>query len=434
MAELDERRLEVALLNHPGAVGVCGDLRKTWRKVVEEYRRRAGDRRPALLCACPPCQGMSSARSGKGGHEDVEAGSKDERNLLVTVIAKVAKELDPAIIVVENVPAFLTRKVRHPDTGKPVSAASYLISKLKKTYEVFPILADLCHFGVPQNRLRSFLTFVRRDVRRLTSLKRLGRVPFPRPSHDPALGGDTPITISAALTSFRLPSLDAASEAAAQVDGFESLHAVPVWSERVYQMVASIPKNSGKAAWDNKKCPACGDVEVTLKDAVCPVCGDALLRPIVREADGTVRLIKGFRTSYRRMFSDRPAATVTTASGHLGSDFTIHPSENRLLSTLECALLQTFPPGFAWGDALKLYGHTNVREMIGEAVPPAFTKAHGLVLGGLLKPPWRHAPLSASDDRCFRAIRKLKDGANSSGLLKKRPSARPAEKGALSDL
>lgn len=146
MAELDKRRLEVALLNHPGAVGVPGDLRKTWRKVVEEYRKRAGDRRPALLCACPPCQGMSSARSGKGGHEDVEAGSKDERNLLVTVIAKVAKELEPALIVVENVPAFLTRKVRHPDTGKPVSAATYLISKLKKTYDVFPVLADLCPF------------------------------------------------------------------------------------------------------------------------------------------------------------------------------------------------------------------------------------------------------------------------------------------------
>src|SRR5258706_15924771 len=35
MAELDPRRLGVCLLNHPGATGVSGDLRKTWRKVVK---------------------------------------------------------------------------------------------------------------------------------------------------------------------------------------------------------------------------------------------------------------------------------------------------------------------------------------------------------------------------------------------------------------
>lgn len=254
------------------------------------------------------------------------------------------------------------------------------------------------------------------------SLKRLGRVPFPRPTHDPGLGGDSPITIATALKAFALPSLDAASETAAKADGFGGLHVVPVWNERIYQMVASIPKNSGKSAWQNNKCATCGDVDVALEDATCPRCGDALLRPIVREADGVIRLIKGFRTSYRRMFADRPAATVTTASGHIGSDFTIHPSENRLLSTLECALLQTFPSEFAWGDALKLYGHTNVRDMIGEAVPPAFTKAHGLVLRGLLKPPWGHAPLSESDERCLRAARKLA-GSNSNSSAAEKPKS-----------
>ncbi|MBI2741047.1 MAG: DNA cytosine methyltransferase [Rhodospirillales bacterium] len=419
MAELDERRLDVALLNHPGAVGVPGDLRKTWRKVVKEYQKRAGNRRPALLCACPPCQGMSSARSGKGWHEDAEAGSKDERNLLVTVIARVAKELEPALIVVENVPAFLTRKVRHPETGNPVSAANYLISKLTKYYEVFPVLADLCHYAVPQTRHRAFLTFVRRDVRMLGTLKRLSRIPFPRPTHDPSLGGGEPITIRSALDSFKLASLDAACDEKASSRGHGGLHVVPVWDERVYRMVSSIPKNSGKSAWDNKSCATCGGVDVDAESVLCPKCGEALLKPIVIEPDGKARLIRGFKSSYRRMFPDRPAATVTTASGHIGSDFTIHPSENRLLSTLECALLQTFPKTFDWGDALQLYGHTNVREMIGEAVPPAFTKAHGLVLKGLLRPPWRLAPLSASDDRCVRAWRKLQEAANSSGKRQK---------------
>jgi len=36
------------------------------------------------------------------------------------------------------------------------------------------------------------------------------------------------------------------------------------------------------------------------------------------------------------------------------------------------------------GDALKLWGRTNVREMIGEAVPPFFTRKHGRILVQLL--------------------------------------------------
>src|SRR5438552_3952814 len=89
MAELDERRLEVCLLNHPGAVGVPGDLRKTWPQVISQYKKIAKNAPLSLLAACPPCQGMSSARSGRGRQEDADAGIKDDRNLLVTVISKV---------------------------------------------------------------------------------------------------------------------------------------------------------------------------------------------------------------------------------------------------------------------------------------------------------------------------------------------------------
>src|SRR5713226_4024685 len=70
MAELDPRRLEVCLLNHPGAVGVPDDLRDTWPIVVERYRGMAGDAAPDLLAACPPCQRWSSARGKRGQQAD----------------------------------------------------------------------------------------------------------------------------------------------------------------------------------------------------------------------------------------------------------------------------------------------------------------------------------------------------------------------------
>src|SRR5208283_1450846 len=106
------------------------------------------------------------------------------------------------------------------------------------------------------------------------------------------------------------------------------------------------------------------------------------------------------------MHSNFPAATITTASGHIGSNHTIHPFENRVLSTLECALLQTLPRGFKWGRALKQWGHTNVREMIGEAVPPHFTKLHGNVLRALLEGRFNVRLYPAEGKRSLRAVRK----------------------------
>ena len=407
MAELDPRRLKVALLNHSGATGVPGDLRRTWRTVVREYKKRAGKARPALLAACPPCQGLSTARSGRGAEEDADAGSKDSRNLLVSVIARVAKALEPSIVVVENVPAFLTRKVRHPITKQPVSAAKILIDQLRKKYEAFPLLVDLCDYGVPQSRKRTFLTFIRRDTRILKSLLKHAVVPYPKPRWSSDFGG-SPISIRDALLQFGLPSLDAGSPLLATSDVGKGLHSVPVWKDRRYQMVAAIPPNSGRSAWMNDVCSSCRKVEPSKLAAECSGCGKPLLRPVFRKRSGDYRLIHGFQSStYARMEPNEPAATITTASGHIGSNHTIHPYENRVLSPLECAYLQTFPKTFRWGAALEEWGHTNVRQMIGEAVPPLFTRQHGRVLVSLLEKRLSKLLLPANDRRGRKARKKL---------------------------
>lgn len=277
MAEIDPRRLQVCLLNHPQAVGVEGDLRETWKDVVSTYKRRTRNCRLSLLAACPPCQGMSTARSNRGKEDDADAGMSDNRNLLVTVIAKVAKSLLPRMIVVENVQAFLTKKVRHPRTNQPISAARLLIDELASNYEVFPLLTDMSWYGVPQSRRRSFLTFVNRKERCVEALHERNKVPFPLRTH----GVDSPrekITVRKALKDMKLPKLDARSSRSANRGGYRGLHAVPVWSKTQYSMVAAIPKNSGKSAWENEECETCGTVEVADEDAVCPLCEGPLLR------------------------------------------------------------------------------------------------------------------------------------------------------------
>lgn len=382
MAELSQRRLDVCLLNHPGAVGVVGDLRETWPLVVERYKDIAGNQSPDLLCACPPCQGMSSARPGKGAYNDPEAGSRDSRNLLVTVIANVAVALKPKLIVVENVPAFLTRKVFHPETHEPISAAKLLMEWLKDQYEVYSMTSDLSDFGVPQSRKRAFLTFVKKDLSALAILKEKRLSPFPPASKK---FSKHPKTVAEILKKSGLPSLDASSKELASVAGYRGLHTVPTWPEDRYRMVAAIPKYTGRSAWENNICPVCGKYASDEEAVICETCGNLLMRPIVKSEDGSYRLVRGFRTSsYRRMKANSPASTITTASGHIGSDITIHPWQNRLLSPLECAIIQTFPKNFKWGDTLKKYGVTSIREMIGEAVPPLFTEKHGKTLCSLL--------------------------------------------------
>jgi DNA (cytosine-5)-methyltransferase 1 len=406
LAEKEPHRLRVALQNHPGARGIQGDIRKTWPRVVRHYLEVSAGERPALLAACPPCQGMSSAKGRRGDMEDADAGTADARNLLVLPIAEVAWHLKPRSIVVENVPVFLERKVRHPRTSLPISAARLLIELLAPEYVVFPLTGDLSHWGVPQSRKRAFLTFIHRDEKGLKGLVAGGFAPYPQPTHDPSTGTGTPITLRQALETAGLPALDAGSLETA-VSDVHPLHRVPVWTDRRYAMVEAIPEESGATAWENDTCPVCAHVENDRSVARCGACGGLLLRP-VHEADGEWRLVKGFRTSsYKRMAPDAPSPTITTASGHLGSHSTIHPSAVRVLSPLECSLLQTFPADFDWGDAVEACGLTHVRAMIGEAVPPRFTWLHGLALRGALTGRWLIEPISRGNLRVAQARRRI---------------------------
>lgn len=403
VSEIDRRRLRVAGLNLEHAAGVWGDLRDTWEEVVAQYRASSREC-PDLVAACPPCQGMSTARRDRGPDDDIEAGARDGRNLLVLPIAKVADALHPRVVVVENVPPFLTRQVPHPENGDGVSAARLLVSLLDD-YAVFPLLTDLADYGVPQRRKRAFLTFIHREEPFLDRLLKEGLAPYPVPTYAPDHGGQ-PVTLGESLEKLDASALDAGTPESARSD--QRLHSVPVWPDRLYRMVQAIPAGSGASAWENAECLDCDDVEAGPDDAVCPECGEPLPRPVVQEGDSW-RLVKGYRSSsYRRMDPERPATTVTTANGRIGSSSTIHPYENRVLSAMECAHLQTLPEGFDWGEApMDMIGVNELRAMIGEAVPPRFTEKHGSVLDACLDADETVELLDASDRRCVQARRTL---------------------------
>jgi DNA (cytosine-5)-methyltransferase 1 len=412
LAELDPRRLEVAMGNHLGAFGVPGDLRETWPLTV--HLAQAALEQPLdLLSACPPCQGMSTARSDRGAESDPDAGTRDQRNLLVVPIAEVANRLKPRVIVVENVPAFLRRHVRNPSDGQPISAAALLVSRLAEHYVPFPLLTDLADFGVPQTRKRSFLTFILKTepVTDILTRQRLSPYPIPRFASDH--GGECPVTLRSFLADMGLSKLDAYSADTA-ADKTLALHRVPIIEGKFYAMVRAIPPGSGRSAWQNQECVHCGKLDIGDEQILCPSCNQPVLRPIVPDGDSGYRFVNGFRrSSYRRLSLDLPASTVTTASGRISSDRTIHPTENRVLSLLECAMLQTFPEDFRWGPALSRWGDGSLREMIGEAVPPLFTELHGRVLRTLLEGTVPEQLLSQDDVRCKKAKDKIQSDLDS---------------------
>lgn len=405
LAELESRRLDVASLNHPNAQTILGDLRSTWPQVISAYKAKSHTARLALLSACPPCQGMSTARADRGLESDADAGSRDYRNLLVEVIASVAAGLQPRIVVVENVQAFLTRRVRHPDNGSPVSAANLLADRLNDHYAMFPMRSDLADFGIPQHRRRSFLVFIHREEPGLERLAVTNTTPFPAASHGPGLQEDH-ITIEQSLGELtKSSSYPLTPDVRLAID---KLHMTRPLSRRTSFMVSSIPSGSGKSAWQNTICETCGPMEVSPEDATCRKCGGPLARPVVLE-DGEWRLVRGFRnSSYRRMDPRKPAATITTAAGRISSDNTIHPFENRVLTPLESQHLQTFPAEFKWGSQLNEDSDAPIREMIGEAVPPKFTALHGRILASILG---GHAPQGAmpDSDRRILTARELLD-------------------------
>ncbi len=129
-----------------------GDIRKVmptgWLK---QWRDRHGE--VDLLVAGPPCQGFSSA-----GVRDPE----DKRNNLATEAIRVVRQLQPKVVIIENVPGMLQR---HSDRVHKIGAE--LSRRRSGSGPAYKVLAELLHgvqLGVPQTRQRLLLVGVREDL------------------------------------------------------------------------------------------------------------------------------------------------------------------------------------------------------------------------------------------------------------------------------
>ena len=364
-------------------------LRRDVRAAHEEIRRVycAATNRPLdLLIATPPCQGMSSSNPSRGRRSTNQHVRQERLNKLILELIPVASKLRPRVVVAENVRPVLTLEVSYGGSRKKV------IDHLRQglpDYDLFTDVVNVADYGVPQDRRRAVVVGLRRDEPCQRMLRAANLAPLPEVTHArlPSEGrNDRWITIRQWMEHMHYESLDSASVEAAV--GGHPLHYVPNYAANPdrYLQISEIPPNSGRSAYENETCPRCGS-PVRTGVIKCPRGHITRNRPYVRKGR-SFRLVRGFHSSYRRMAPDEPARTITTNTSHVGSDFKIHPWENRVLSALECADLQTVPRFFDWSSAINAKPRSKrylIRNLIGEALPPYFTFLHGQVLAGLLQ-------------------------------------------------
>ena len=202
-------------------------------------------------------------------------------------------------------------------------------------YRWFWGVVNVADYGVPQIRRRALMVAVRKDEPCLEPLTKGSLLPWQKPTHAelPTKGLRRWLSVKEWLQSLGHQPLDARSKDTARGD--HPLHYVPWYREERYLQISDIPPDTGRSAYENDRCPSCGFRGVAAGLIECPECDEVMRnRPYVIR-DGETRLVRGFKSSYRRMRSDRPSYTITTNTSHVGSDFKIHPWENRVLSPLE---------------------------------------------------------------------------------------------------
>lgn len=378
--ELYRKRADIGSHNFPNSQWLMLDVRGNASHIAKAYRQAESEPLD-LLVATPPCQGMSTSNPSRGKRKTPRAEALEEKNRLLLEVIPVAHVLEPRIIIIENVRQVLTLEVGY--NGDRGTTIDHLRNGLPN-YEVFQSVVNVADYGVPQVRNRALIVAVRKDEAWLNTFTESASSPVPKPTHaqQPVNGALQWITIREWLESMAYEPLDAGCKETARGD--HPLHFVPAYGADRFLQISSIPQHSGRSAYENDVCPNCKRREVEKGLLKCPDCGRMMRnRPYV-ERDGVPSLIKGFNSSYRRMSSERPAYTITTNSSHVGSDFKIHPWENRVLSILECADLQTVPRFYDWTRATETRRFYLIRNLVGEAFPPYFTYLHGKFLSNLL--------------------------------------------------
>lgn len=319
--EIDKDFCNTFKLNHE----YCNVLNKDiatidFYSLAQEQKKGTFD----LVCGGPPCQGFSTV-----GKKD----EKDERNSLFWQFLRVVKEINPKMVLFENVSGF----------KKLYKSLAYhtLIEELSSLgYQVKSEVLNAVNYGSPQNRKRTIVIGFKKGI----------SFNFPEPTHSKEAGHITSKynVLSDAISDLPLLNSNDAKHKylktktayQKEIRGHANVlteHNSTNYGERMKLVMSIIPKNGSVK-----------DLPENLRPKSC------------------------FGNTYARLNNNLPSPTITRNFGTPSSSRCIHPSQDRALSTREGARLQGFP------DSYLFYGSKTSKNLqIGNAVPVHLARALG---------------------------------------------------------
>jgi DNA (cytosine-5)-methyltransferase 1 len=340
----------------------------------------------------PPCQGFSQMRRSEtrqnseiarfGGYNKLD---EDPRNDLVLRFLEIVAALKPKVVVIENVPQFLS----HYHNGKEGGIAEQVEEIFNNLqYEMSSGVLNAADYGVPQLRERAIII-----------ASRIGKIELPPPSHQDPRTIDAPNqkcwnTVSDAIADlpWNAPLSDTlggklggyldvpVTEYANLMRTSETFpynHVTRSYRDSVLKIITQMRQGE---TWDS--------ANVRMRKVYDSLLDEAILNGENRD-DALKRLnlegkiIKAFykkyySSAYTRLDWNRPALTITASANFLGSGRYTHPERNRGITVREAARLQSFDDSFTFYTSAYEKRTDNVGvglDMIGEAVPPLLAQA-----------------------------------------------------------
>lgn len=380
--ELLSDRATLFKSNYPDSKVFSADIWDAKDQIISYYRQHYSEA-PFVVLATPPCQGMSSNGMGKM-LSDYRRGLRpkfDERNRLIVPALDVICSLRPLWIIFENVPNMQNTLI-YDQNDEMINIVDYIFQRVGTDYVGKAEVIDAADFGVPQNRKR-LITILSRDDKAKKFFQKY-KTFLPPFTHGLVATESRLPWISVRDAIYHLPPLDGKKGHNAN-PSFHPLHKVSTLDDKKYFWVKNTPE--GETAFNNQCVnPTCGfegnlrhgtakidGINQSCQDTplYCIKCGSLLPRPCVKEKDGTLRLMKGYVSAYKRMKWDEPASTLTQNFQYACSDNKLHPAQNRVLSLYEGLIIQTI---IDYSYEFKVDGNfvsdSLIKDSIGESVPP----------------------------------------------------------------
>lgn len=283
---------------------------------------------PLAFIFCPPCQPFTSVNRGKLS-ADMEELRKSDRNLFYHSLPYIRQFL-PHIVFCENVSGIQDRKYGGVWQNFGSEISSY-------GYEVFSDVVDVADFGIAQSRRRSIMLAIRSDCYVVSDDGYTLPVADPNAEY---------MTVRQAIG--HLPPLSAGA-----TDPNDPDHRAANVSDINRRRLQAAPEGGTNEHFMGT------DLEIGCH---------ARLRDRLTGAGRS----GGYTDAYTRLYSDRPAPTITTKAFSFSNGRFGHYdlSQDRALSIREAACLQSFPDGYRFhADSI-----ASAARMVGNAVPPRLAR------------------------------------------------------------